>query len=218
MFPLLPRMTKGLYYNTPLTENGCSNSSLFKDFSTFVTTKFGLEAKTRPPPVVRVTILDREDHKFRRILNLGDLVEAAMSTMDGGGPFEYEVRVVRFAGKPFEDQLKIVGQTDVLVGVHGAGLTHLMFLPTGGVLLELEDCGDACYRNLARLNGVAYVTLPAGASQAVPLEELGGGDVYRPKFVNFVFHPEHFVQTLEEAAKMALRGRGTERIYQQRAT
>ena len=37
MLPLLPRMTKGLYYGTPLTDNGCSNSSLFTQFSAFIT-------------------------------------------------------------------------------------------------------------------------------------------------------------------------------------
>ena len=35
-------------------------------------------------------------------------------------------------------------------------------------MLELDDCGDACYRNLARLNGIAYVTLDPKQTIVVP--------------------------------------------------
>lgn len=43
--------------------------------------------------------------------------------------------------------------------MHGAGLTHLLFLPVWASLFELYNCEDAaCYRDLARLKGVNYVT------------------------------------------------------------
>ena len=44
MFPLLPRMLWGLYYNTPLSHNECQNSALFKSFSDFITNR--LQIKT----------------------------------------------------------------------------------------------------------------------------------------------------------------------------
>ena len=37
----------------------------------------------------------------------------------------------------FVDQLAIIQDTDVLIGIHGAGLTHLMFLPDWAVVFEL---------------------------------------------------------------------------------
>ena len=37
VFPLLPRMLFGLYYNTPLTPNDCQASGLFKSFGDFIT-------------------------------------------------------------------------------------------------------------------------------------------------------------------------------------
>ena len=37
------------------------------------------------------------------------------------------------------------------VGLHGAGLTHLLFLPDWAEVLELYNCDDVhCYRDLAR--------------------------------------------------------------------
>lgn len=59
----------------------------------------------------------------------------------------------------FRDQLKIIHNTDILIGMHGAGLTHLLFLPKWGALFELYNCEDpSCYLDLARLRGVNYNT------------------------------------------------------------
>lgn len=37
----------------------------------------------------------------------------------------------------FADQLEITRNTDVFIGMHGAGLTHLLFLPKWATLFEL---------------------------------------------------------------------------------
>ena len=73
-----------------------------------------------------------------------------------------------------------------------------MFLPQRGAVIELDDCGDACYRNLARLKGIKYFTMPRWASQIVPQE---GGGLGRPKFANFAFQPREFRRTLDQAAE-----------------
>ena len=45
---------------------------------------------------------------------------------DGG----FEVTIAPFTHKvPFDKQLKIIRTTDILIGIHGAGLTHMLFLP-----------------------------------------------------------------------------------------
>jgi hypothetical protein len=38
---------------------------------------------------------------------------------------------------PFETQVKDVASAGLLVGVHGAGMTNLMFLPPNGAVIEL---------------------------------------------------------------------------------
>ena len=55
-------------------------------------------------------------------------------------------QVVDLAILSLTAQLTLVTQHGVLVGLHGAGLTHVMFCK-GCVLVELFNCGeDACYR------------------------------------------------------------------------
>jgi len=47
------------------------------------------------------------------------------------------VHRVDFAAISFEDQLRIVANTDVLIGVHGNGLSHIVFLPPSATVFEL---------------------------------------------------------------------------------
>lgn len=64
-----------------------------------------------------------------------------------------------FCSIKFSAQLEITRNTDIFIGMHGAGLTHLLFLPKWASLFELYHCEDpACYTDLARLRGVHYVT------------------------------------------------------------
>jgi len=45
------------------------------------------------------------------------------------------------------------------VGIHGAGLTHLLLMPDWAAVFELYNCEDRdCYRDLARLRGLHYRT------------------------------------------------------------
>lgn len=37
----------------------------------------------------------------------------------------------------FREQLKVIQNTDVLIGMHGAGLTHMLFLPDWASVFEL---------------------------------------------------------------------------------
>lgn len=42
-----------------------------------------------------------------------------------------------FRDVPFLEQLKITHNSDIFIGMHGAGLTHLLFLPDWAVIFEL---------------------------------------------------------------------------------
>ena len=59
-------------------------------------------------------------------------------------------------------QIRAVSAAQYLVGVHGAALTNLIFLPSGGSLLELRHPQNEvffdCYRPLASVMGVRYLS------------------------------------------------------------
>ena len=80
IFPLLPRMIFGLYYNTPIVW-GCQESGLFHAFSQFVLHRLNIP---KPLPIdghrkkINVTLLSRKT-PYRRILNEEELVEKLSS-------------------------------------------------------------------------------------------------------------------------------------------
>lgn len=96
--------------------------------------------------------------------------------------------------------------------MHGAGLTHLLFLPDWASLFELYNCKDeSCYRDLARLRGVNYVTWERAdkmqmikRSASDPINE-----DYEPtlasdgheKFANYRFEADEFVRLVNVAAE-----------------
>lgn len=50
----------------------------------------------------------------------------------------YDVkRVVYDRTVPFTKQLEITHNTDIFIGMHGAGLTHLLFLPDWAAVFEV---------------------------------------------------------------------------------
>jgi len=151
VFPLLSRMLFGLYYNTPLIR-GCANSALFTSFSQFVLHRLEIPAGN-PTNKLRVTLLSRRT-RFRRILNEDELV----ASMEASGRFT--VTLAKFDHRtPFTQQLEVIRSTDILIGMHGAGLTHLLFLPAWAAVFELYHCDDPeCYNDLARLQGLKYTT------------------------------------------------------------
>ncbi|XP_043933841.1 EGF domain-specific O-linked N-acetylglucosamine transferase isoform X2 [Protopterus annectens] len=153
IFSLLPRMRYGLFYNTPLIA-GCSSTGLLKAFSQHVLHRLNITQEETKVGKIRITLLARST-TYRKILNQDELVNA-MKTM-----FNFDVRVVdyKYREMGFLDQLQVTHNTDIFIGMHGAGLTHLLFLPDWAVIFELYNCEDyRCYMDLARLRGVHYMT------------------------------------------------------------
>ena len=71
------------------------------------------------------------DYISRRVTNEAACVEAL--TAIGG----VDVRLIDFARHPLAEQLRIARDTDILIGIHGAGLTHLLWTPPHAGLLEI---------------------------------------------------------------------------------
>jgi glycoprotein 2-beta-D-xylosyltransferase len=73
-----------------------------------------------------------------------------------------------FEGLSIEEQLNTIIRTDLFVGVHGAGLTHVLFLKSNRTLIELVPSSRAGvhFVLMASMNNVKYYrcVIPNGAS------------------------------------------------------
>ncbi|EDV19908.1 uncharacterized protein TRIADDRAFT_32818 [Trichoplax adhaerens] len=195
IFTLPPRMFYGLYYNMPLIP-GCYNSGLMKAFSEHVVHRLNITTKPYDPNRYRITLLSRST-KYRRILNEDKLI-GALKTI-----WNYDVTRVDYTYQmPFEKQLEITHNSDIFIGMHGSGLTHMLFQPHWGVAFELYNCEDeGCYYDLARLRGVKYLTWEK-KKYLIQQDEghhptLGA----HAKFTNYAFNIGEFLRMIEKGVK-----------------
>jgi hypothetical protein len=83
------------------------------------------------------------------------------------------VRVFSFtSADPVRDQMVQVHQCDIILGVHGAGLTHLLWLHEGSAVVEIlparkDDVAPYMYfKNLAMLTGSPYYMVKGTHNEA----------------------------------------------------
>ncbi|XP_076048525.1 EGF-domain O-GlcNAc transferase isoform X2 [Oratosquilla oratoria] len=212
IFPLLPRMIFGLYYNTPLIW-GCEKSGLFHAFSKHVVHRLNIPTRIIGDGKIHITILSRKT-KHRRILNEGKLIKALKRNK------EFLIRKVEFGhDMDFKEQLKQDQWTDILIGVHGAGLTHLLFLPDWAVIFEIYNCGDPnCYKDLARLRGINYITWE-NEKKVVAEDEghhpkLGAHE----KFTSYEFDVKEFLRLVQQAVTLVKNHRAWQNIQEKLKT
>ncbi|XP_066308541.1 beta-1,2-xylosyltransferase XYXT1-like [Miscanthus floridulus] len=109
----------------------------------------------------------------RKLVNVDDVVSLArrvgFEVVIGDPPFNVDVG--EFA--------KEVNAVDVLVGVHGAGLTNSLFLPTGAVFVQInpygkmEHIGEVDFGIPAVDMGLKYIAYSAGVEESTLVDTLG---------------------------------------------
>lgn len=121
------------------------------DFTRFVRQRLNLHTSVTHAPEQRgIVLFSRTRNRF--ILNEGDLI--ARMQKDYGR----NVTVIRMETLTFRDQVELLGQTGVAIGLHGSVLIMSMFLPPGAILVELFPFavppeGYTPYKTLANLPG-----------------------------------------------------------------
>jgi protein O-GlcNAc transferase len=151
----------------------CGVSELLRTFVPRVLSFYRVELL---PSDETITVTFIDHHEGRRLVNQTRLLALAAAIQ------HVRVRSVDFTPLSFRAQIEAVRGADVLVGVHGAGLTHALWLPPGaGAMAEILPHGlvQKGFRNLAQLLGLGYFSLHA-AEEEVPWK--GGRTVKRDKW------------------------------------
>jgi glycoprotein 2-beta-D-xylosyltransferase len=110
-------------------------------FVDFVLDKFQLTAVRKIPG--RVVIIDRKPYvahprsraaEDRSLANLPQVAQAIKDRV----PSVTSVRIVQLHIMTFREQVEAIRQAEVLVGNHGAGLSHLVFMDKGSHVIEFQ--------------------------------------------------------------------------------
>ncbi|KAB8291749.1 hypothetical protein EYC80_006544 [Monilinia laxa] len=134
----------------------CGQSELLRTFSDRVLSFYNVEPWAPHDSYIVVTYIDRRNS--RRLVGQESYLEE-LALQDP----RVKIQMIDFESIPFSEQVKIVRETDILVGVHGAGLTHGIFLPEGSVMVEIlpEGLSHKGFRNLAGLRSHTYLSVHA---------------------------------------------------------
>ena len=81
--------------------------------------------------------------QYRNILNQEQLVKELKRKLAS----DIELKLVTYdINTPFIEQLNQTHNSDIFMSMHGAGLTHLLFLPDWAAVFEIYNCEDKdCY-------------------------------------------------------------------------
>lgn len=108
----------------------------------------------KPAAGKRRIYLRRAKAGFRQVANESELVPILKS-------FKFEIQETQ--GMPLADQLKLFSNAECVVSVHGAGLTNLLFAPSGTRVVEFMSPHPAytntCYYSLCSALGHRYAVI-----------------------------------------------------------
>lgn len=131
----------------------CRESALVDAMRRRMLNYYKLDDRISPrqaPESPTITIIDRK--KTRMIWDFESMVAMIRSRFPHAN-----ITVVDFAQLTLRDQVRLATETDILVGIHGAGLTHSIWLKPTSVVVEIKPPlfpGGLGY--FAQLSGASY--------------------------------------------------------------
>lgn len=101
----------------------------------------------------RKIFVSRSKQKNRRLINEKDL-EPILT--------RYGFETVYFEEMSFNEQVKLMQETDVLFGIHGAGMVNILFLPATAIVIEMinEHFVNDMYYTMASSLKLPYYVVP----------------------------------------------------------
>lgn len=132
-----------LGYHSEIMQHLSPNLPFIDDFSNFVLKAYGLEKKPNIDCTkLKVLFVWRRDYLAhprnpsgkvsRKIRNEDELIQKLKLVYP-----QWDISGVQLDTFDLKSQLNMISKTDILVGMHGAGLTQAFFLPNHSALLEI---------------------------------------------------------------------------------
>lgn len=168
-----------LGYNSPMNFHSLNSMPYVEEFSHFFKARYGARTKSLECAGLSILFIWRRDYVAypgsptlsRKIKNEKELVEAVQEIFPG-----HSVAGIQLDEHEMKDQVKWISQTDILVGMHGAGMSHIMELPGHAGVLELFPTywhkTNRHFRAMARWRGLHYRSW----------QNLNPGNEYKDKF------------------------------------
>lgn len=115
----------------------------------------------------RLYIARAESAKSRRIVN-----DDAVSEVLG----RYGFRKLYFENLSVKDQIRLAASAEIIIGPHGSGILHSMFMPEGSTMVEFFHPGyvNYCFMRIAGLMKHSYVSICSSTEGGV--SSYGYGD------------------------------------------
>lgn len=147
-YAVSPGYASSLWIKT-MEHSTCPKSPYVKDFSRFVLESYGLDATLQKPAfsgsVVQILLVLRRPYAShprmvprqitRQMANSDDILKALK------GLCNVNVTVVSFEKMTLLEQLRAVNSADIVVGIHGAGMSHVLFTRPNAGVVEVKPSG-----------------------------------------------------------------------------
>lgn len=139
----------------PLT---CFSTGLFHEYRKLILTAFNLW-KVPPPEIPFVLLSVRHRTPLKNVGRILANEKDVLGVLREGNMIR--LKVVDSAALSFEEQLRSARTSNVIIGVHGAGLMHILFAAEEAVLLEIHPSyrQDRHFRHAARMAGKIYLPM-----------------------------------------------------------
>ncbi|MED6206604.1 hypothetical protein PIB30_028466 [Stylosanthes scabra] len=162
-------------------------SKSLQNFHSLLSKAYGPISNVPPQNAIRprLVLVNRSIGQGRSLLNLEEVKLAI--TKQGFDVIVFEPK----ASTPLSEAFERISSSHVMVGVHGAALTHSLFLRPGSVFIQVvplgaESVANLCFGNPARVMGLEYLEYRIRGEESSLIEKYGEEDMVIKDPVGFL--------------------------------
>ena len=169
----------------------CYNTGLFQSYRKYILYSFNLLNVT-PPPIPKIILTIRQRTKDKNVGRIMTNLEEVKKVINEGNMIDFQI--IDQATMSFSQQLQLIRSSNILVGIHGAGLMFIMYAAEEAILIEIHPTyrQDRHFRHASRMTGKIYMPLRATTQETCE----GSSD-------NIMVPIPEFKQTLDGAIRLA---------------